>query len=549
MASAFIIEVNSQLQPDPNDETAALLRVLIHKIDNTTFGNDPPSLPQWTGPPHTIVQVQAILFASLAVSLFCSFLAMLGKQWLNQYASIDMRGSAIERCQNRQRKLDGIVTWYFDHVMESLPLMLQAALLLLGCALSRYFWEINTTVASVVLAITSFGVLLYLIIIFVGAASPSCPYQTPVARILRPILDTPYRIDDLTRLTEDIINDIDNILRDIAKAFRRLRDTFPSLPHLLGILHSTFSILVKESISCSVLAVSWGVLTGIRPSLSEIVWEAIILIICVHLFAISLVVDACRVIVRVLVLLAHVVRRGSEQRMGTPDHRCISWTLRTSLDGPVRLSTLNYLATTTLVDTDPTLVVDCFNVLFDYAKSIDNVVVITPGMEPLATASALCCLHTLSHLTAIDPGSTVLQNICWRYHSAFGGQIEPYNLSLPLALRLVHAMVRYWVYLGVSFNDWGLLEVEWEDSKLSSNEHTIIACSLAEMARFNNGTIRSVSHRLLRFALHSLSRSPPPSTSIVTSCLSIIAIDLGCDIPNAAIFDERCVHIWWRAPI
>ena len=114
VTSAFIIEVHSHLQQDPNDVTAALLRVLIHKIDNTTFGNDTPTLPQWTGPPHTIVQVQAILFASLAASLFSVFLAMLGKQWLNRYASTDLRGTAIERSQNRQRKLDGIVAWYFD---------------------------------------------------------------------------------------------------------------------------------------------------------------------------------------------------------------------------------------------------------------------------------------------------------------------------------------------------------------------------------------------------------------------------------------------------
>jgi len=72
---------------------------------------------------------------------------MLGKQWLNRYASVDMRGSAIERSQDRQRKLDGIVAWHFEHVLESLPLMLQVALLLLGCALFRYLWEINTVIA------------------------------------------------------------------------------------------------------------------------------------------------------------------------------------------------------------------------------------------------------------------------------------------------------------------------------------------------------------------------------------------------------------------
>jgi len=101
VTSAFIIEVNSELQPDPNDETNALLRLLIYKIDNTTFGGNVPSLPQWSGPPRTIIQVQAMLYASLAASVFSAFLAMLGKQWLNRYASVNMRGSTIERSQNQ----------------------------------------------------------------------------------------------------------------------------------------------------------------------------------------------------------------------------------------------------------------------------------------------------------------------------------------------------------------------------------------------------------------------------------------------------------------
>ena len=72
-----------------------------------------------------------------------------------------MRGSAIERSQNRQRKLDGIVARYFDRVLESLLLMLQAAFLLLCCALSRYLREIDTTVASAVHGVTSFRLLFY----------------------------------------------------------------------------------------------------------------------------------------------------------------------------------------------------------------------------------------------------------------------------------------------------------------------------------------------------------------------------------------------------
>ena len=80
---------------------------------------------------------------------------MLGKQWSNRYASVDTR------------------------VLESLSLMLQVALLLLGFALSRYLWEIDTTIAFVVVGVTSFGVFFYLFIFVAGATSDGCPYQTP----------------------------------------------------------------------------------------------------------------------------------------------------------------------------------------------------------------------------------------------------------------------------------------------------------------------------------------------------------------------------------
>ena len=110
---------------------------------------------------------------------------MLGKQWLNRYRSIGMRGSVIDRGQDRQRKLDGVDRWYFDVVMESMPLMLQAALLLLDCALSLYLWGIDTTIASVVVGITSFGSIFYLYIVVSGVANKSCPYQTPVSQSLR----------------------------------------------------------------------------------------------------------------------------------------------------------------------------------------------------------------------------------------------------------------------------------------------------------------------------------------------------------------------------
>ena len=97
LTSPFTIDAQSQLQPDPSDETTALLRVLIHEAEKPAFGNDVPTVPQWTDPPHAIVLAKAILYASLAASILFKLFAMLGKQWLNRYTSTDMRGTPVDR--------------------------------------------------------------------------------------------------------------------------------------------------------------------------------------------------------------------------------------------------------------------------------------------------------------------------------------------------------------------------------------------------------------------------------------------------------------------
>ena len=410
--------------------TADLLRVLLYKIDNTTFGNDTPTLPQWTGPPRTIVQAQAILFASLAASLFSAFLAMLGKQWLNRYTSTDLRGSAIERGQNRQRKLDGIVTWYFNHVMELLPLMLQAALLLLGCALSRYLWEINVTVASIIIGVTSFGVVFYIFLVAAGAASESCPYQTPGS----------------------------HALRYFSRRF-------------------------------------------LSPATS-----------------------------------------GSDSQTTVLDSQCISWMLQTSLHKDTRLTTLKHLTTMVeFANVDPTLVVGCFNAFIgcfrigpDYRK-----VAAVQGLEELAMASALGLLHTLSRLLAVDPTSYVLDDLHRRYTKVFPADADFHGHPFQHITGAIHCLL---------VRSEGRRRSEWSGYKPSAQEYAMVSHSLACLAQseYQRAQRVKVPRWILSFALHSLSLSPLPPTSVAVDCLSIIAIDLGCDVSNvrSAVSKKRYACTW-----
>jgi len=91
----------------------------------------------------------------------------------------------IERCGDRQRKCDGLGKWPLHFFVESLPVMLQIALLLLVCGLCRSMWSINTLVAYTLITLTGLGVGFYVAIVIAGMSSYACPFQTPASTTLR----------------------------------------------------------------------------------------------------------------------------------------------------------------------------------------------------------------------------------------------------------------------------------------------------------------------------------------------------------------------------
>ena len=185
VSSAFVLDVQSKLQPDPNEQSAALLRAILLTLNQSAIPGESPTVPPiQENTPSGITTTSCLMYASLLVSLLAAFIAMLGKQWLNRYLR-NTGGSMIERCGDRQRKLEGLERWPFHSFVESLPMMLQLALLLLACGLCRQTIYINTSVASVLITLTALGVLFYLSIVIAGASSYACPFQTPVSTALR----------------------------------------------------------------------------------------------------------------------------------------------------------------------------------------------------------------------------------------------------------------------------------------------------------------------------------------------------------------------------
>ena len=488
---------------------------MIYKMDNKTLDGNIPTIPQWTGPPHATVEVQAMLFASLAASLFSAFLAVLGKQWVNRYESIDVRGSAVGRHRSRQRKLDGISTWYFNPVMESLPLMLQGALFLLGCALSRYFWEINRKVALVVLCVTSFGLVLYLFVVIAGTVHASCPYQTPAAQILHYHL---YRLVYI-RLT----------LLQISRSLRRITASF----------RSTLSAAVKTSLVCRILTVSWDERKRCLHPLRFFTY-------LFHLFLllpIGFLLDTYHLWISMIRKVCRQVRPQLlyGERL---DQRCVLWILQTSSDEPVRLSALDYISaldyTSPQTDftpdygfpdhsyVDPALVTYCLD-RFRYDFPTDK----------SRKKYDLCCLHMVSHL-AVGWRFKILEDLSERY-CARDAPIKP-GCYRPTCTPTFHAICH--VLRAVNPGVQKSTGLSWDDYRPTSNEHVIVAHALVRISWFGCEMTQrqKVPRHVLRFALHSLSLDPPPPTSVIADSLRIIAIDLnGGEVITRP--RKRCVHV------
>jgi len=434
---------------------------------------------------------------------------MLGKQWLNRYASTDMRGNAIERSQNRQRKLDGIVTWYFDYVMEPLPLMLQAALLLLGCALSLYLWEIDVTVASVVVGVTSFGIICYIFVVVAGTASESCPYQTPGARIFRHIS---HRIPHYTR---SIFAGSSSFMQNsfCRRSFVRwkwsLRRSWYSVANIANFL--CYSILIPIAVVADICNIGRAVAQWL--------------------------VAFCKTVHRRITDTLFPKAHSLDQESLVLDLQCISWMLRTSLDKAVHLSTVKHLATmTTLGDFDPSLTADCFGAFVGCLKVGVNKcdVVVTQGFEQLAAVSALSFFNTTSHLLATDPPSSALEDVRQRYFRVFSTQADFRGHLFYYIMNAVRCLF---------VPRTGRWTFQWNGYKPSAYEHNIVARNLVTIARikYKRAQNAKVPRWILRFALHSLTLDSLPPESVVADCLLIIAIDLGCDLSTAGAttLDER----------
>ena len=439
-----------------------------------------------------------------------------------------MRGSVVERGQNRQWKLEGVDAWYFDYMMGSLRLMLQISLLLLGCALSKYLWEINILIAAVVLGVTSLGVIFCIFIAIAGVISESCPYQTPGADIFRSVFRHTIR----------------RVRNNLTSAIRSAFSIIPTIP-------STFPRIARNSATHRTLTNIWSTFKRPWYSMDNVVN---ILALC-PATVVGLATDAFRLVLVVLRLLSRSSKAAYRHSFGrvayhwvtgtfhssrglgrstiTLDLHCISWVLLTSLEKNTHWLALEHLVSVSeFSHFHPTIILDCFNILVGCVSVNDGQAVVSQGFEQLAIASAASFFKTFYNLTIMDPTSSVLAELHRRYNAFFPTDVDFTGLPFSSAMSMTHALASR---LGNPRYVW------WDNHRRFSQEHIPFSKRMVQAAKaeYRKMQRRKVPRWILRAALHFLSLGSVDLSPAIPDYLMIIAMDLGCDIQDRPVLDER----------
>jgi hypothetical protein len=112
-----------------------------------------------------------------------AFFCVLFRQWIQHYTSGTTETLRTEAFI-RQYRIMGMKLWKVSFMIALLPVLLNLSLFLFLIGLDIYLWDLHSTIAAVVLAVTSLASLLGVIANFLPIIFPQCPYVTPVSATL-----------------------------------------------------------------------------------------------------------------------------------------------------------------------------------------------------------------------------------------------------------------------------------------------------------------------------------------------------------------------------
>ena len=359
--------------------------------------------------------------------------------------------------------------------------MLQAALILLGYALSNHLFFINKVVGSVVIGFSTWGLLSYFLIVFVATLSYNCPFQTPLPLTLRFLIRFDSEHKGYLKQSREWI-------KNIFSQVKRLLRLGSGHPCSLGGLGSS-------SGNDSSLHIELPMVKSPNqlPMLfdSKIDWDS------------------------------HVM-----------DSNCIAWMFEMSMDMDVATAIASFIPEivwhreTQAIPLERLydIVLKCFDNSFGHP-------VLKPTFRNTAYLSVKALLHvsiqqwcmsgeTIPNIESITRQEQIFDSGC------YGGDSD-----LESTLGLLSC-----VYDGGE-------HLYWDDFSFTVPHHTWLGHILLYNAWDFHRRHMCFPHHLEKFVLHSLRLEPPPPAPIIADCLFIIGSILGIKlhVNDLSVIDKRLV--------
>ncbi|KAK0238837.1 hypothetical protein EDD85DRAFT_522103 [Armillaria nabsnona] len=189
VVTTFVAQTSQSLQVDYGQVTATLLIELIdvqRSAANGSLVNNVPRSDLTFRPSTSDSWVNGLWFTSLSLSLSTALFAVLIKQWIHQYMSVQS-GTPRDRCRLHQFRYMGLQRWGVDLIIGLLPVLMSMSLALFLVGLVLFIIPLRVSIASVVGSVTFIAFAAYLITNFLPVLYPSCPYKTPLTHYIFPL--------------------------------------------------------------------------------------------------------------------------------------------------------------------------------------------------------------------------------------------------------------------------------------------------------------------------------------------------------------------------
>ncbi|KAH9170660.1 hypothetical protein EDB89DRAFT_2071695 [Lactarius sanguifluus] len=185
VVSTFLVDSYKALQPDAGTATAILTAQaveLLARSANETVP-DPPDFPSNNHTPFLIIN--ALWFLSLVFSLACALSATLIQQWSRIYLQgTEERFIPHERARMRTYLQKGVQNFHLADMVDAIPMLLHISLFLFFGGLIVFLYNVDTTLARIILAFVVPSLILYTLLTALPVFYYDCPFKTPLTSIL-----------------------------------------------------------------------------------------------------------------------------------------------------------------------------------------------------------------------------------------------------------------------------------------------------------------------------------------------------------------------------